>query len=69
MTTAQAGYTQAKAALNQTEANANTTRAKAIQDIGEIPYNEQSKNYAVDSAYVSKRRQIMPSRMPRTMLK
>lgn len=56
VTTAQAGYTQAKAALNQTEANANTTRAKAIQDIGEIPYNEQSKNYAVDSAYVSKRK-------------
>ncbi|MCR5237077.1 MAG: efflux RND transporter periplasmic adaptor subunit [Lachnospiraceae bacterium] len=56
VTTAQAGLTTAQATLNQSEANANTTRAQAIQNVGEIPYNEQKKNYGVDSAYVDKRK-------------
>lgn len=56
VTTAQAGLTSAQASLNQSEANANTTRAQAIQNVGEIPYNEQKKNYGVDSAYVDKRK-------------
>lgn len=56
VTSAQAGLTTAQANLNKSEADANTTRSQAIQDIGEIPYNEQKKDYGVDSAYVTKRK-------------
>ena len=55
VTSAQAGLTSAQASLNKSEADANTTRAQAIQNVGEIPYNEQRKDYNVDSAYVAKR--------------
>ncbi len=56
VTSAQAGLTSAQASLNKSQADANTTRSQAIQNVGEIPYNEQKKNYNVDSAYVTKRK-------------
>ncbi len=56
VTSAQAGLTSAQASLNKSQADANTTRSQAIQNVGEIPYNEQKKNYNVDNAYVTKRK-------------
>ncbi len=55
LTTAQAGLSTSKASAEATKAQSNATRASATKSVGEIPYNEQSANVAVDSSYVSKR--------------
>ncbi|MBO5550925.1 MAG: efflux RND transporter periplasmic adaptor subunit [Lachnospiraceae bacterium] len=55
LTTARAGLSTTQANAEATRAQANATRASATKSVGEIPYNEESMNVAVDSSYVNKR--------------
>ncbi|MBQ8956452.1 MAG: efflux RND transporter periplasmic adaptor subunit [Lachnospiraceae bacterium] len=55
LTSAQAGLSTTQASAEATKAQSNATRASATKSVGEIPYNAESMNVAVDSSYVTKR--------------